>query len=55
MTQKALMYLKGILKEAMRRGLVAQNVAEPVSVRTQSRHKKPIVIPAKAEIREAIV
>ena len=54
MTQKSLTILKGILKDAMRRGLVSQNVADPVKVRTQSRHKEPVVIPSKEEVRNIV-
>ncbi len=54
MTQKTLTVLKGILKDAMRRGLVSQNVARDVTVRMQSRHKERAVIPSKEEIRQII-
>ena len=54
MTQKAIKILKGILKDAKRRGLVSQNVAQDVSVKDQSRHKGEIVIPTPEEIRQMI-
>ena len=51
MTQKAIKILKGILKDAKRRGLVSQNVAQDVSVKDQHRHKEGIVIPTPAEAK----
>ena len=54
MTQKAIKILKGILKDAKRRGLVSQNVAQDVSVKTQSRHQEEIVIPTRDEARQMI-
>jgi integrase len=43
--------LKGILKEAQRRGLVGQNVASDVQVRISSRDEEEVVIPTKEHIR----
>ena len=54
MTQKAIKILKGILKDAKRRGLVSQNVAQDVSVKDQHRHKEEIVVPCPAEVRQLI-
>jgi integrase len=54
MTQKAIKILKGILKDAKRRGLVSQNVAQDVTVKDQARHKAAIVIPTPDEIRQMI-
>ena len=51
MAAKVLVSLKAILKDARRRGLVAQNVAELVTVRVSSRHRERVVAPSKAEIR----
>src|SRR5262249_39370359 len=46
---------KGILKEAQLRGLVAQNVALPVTIETKARDKRKLQvgrdIPAKEEVR----
>jgi integrase len=50
--------LKAIVKEAQRRGLVSQNVARDVTVRTGGRHKKRLEvgrdIPTPDEIRERL-
>ena len=40
-----------IIGDAQRRGLVAQNVARDVRIRAGGRHKEPVTIPTKAEIR----
>jgi integrase len=54
MARKVLVSLKSILSDAMRRGLVAQNVALSVKVETKKREKRKLVvgrdIPSKAEI-----
>ena len=59
LAKKVLTSLKGILKEAKRRGYVAQNVAADVSIKMQSRHddrlKIGIDIPTKEEIKTLIV
>jgi integrase len=54
MARKALTTLKMIIGDAQRRGLVAQNVARDVSIRTSGRHKEPVVIPSKGEIRSLL-
>jgi integrase len=58
LTKKVLASLKAILKEAQRRGLMAQNVARDVTIRSASRHKKRaeigVDIPTKQEIRDLI-
>ena len=58
LTKKVLASVKAILKEAQRRGLVAQNVARDVTIRSASRHKKRAEIgadiPTKQEIRDLI-
>lgn len=51
MATRALRYLTMIIEEAHRRGLVAQNVAKGVKVRRSDRHKPPVIIPAKEELR----
>jgi integrase len=51
MAAKVLTSLKGLIKEAQRRGLVAQNVAREVSIRTSARHKTPVEIPTKGEVK----
>jgi integrase len=51
MTSKAVRALSSILTEAMRRGLVAQNVARGVKVTRSGRDKKRIVIPERDESR----
>jgi integrase len=47
LTRAVLTSLKGILKEAQRRGLVGQNVAAETAVKTAKRHKKRVEIPAR--------
>ena len=54
LTRDVLISLKGILSEAQRKGLVAQNVALPVRVEVSKRGRKLIVgrdIPSKEEIQ----
>lgn len=51
MATRALRYLTMIIEEAHRRGLVAQNVAKGVKVRRSDRHKPPVIIPTKKELR----
>jgi integrase len=51
LSQKIITSLKALLKDAMRRGLVRQNVATQTRVRISSRNKTKIVIPAKDDIR----
>jgi integrase len=54
MARKVLASLKSILGEAQRRGLVAQNAAQPVKVGTKEREKRKLVagrdFPSKEEI-----
>ena len=58
LAKKVLGSLKAILKEAQRRGLVAQNVARDVTVKTGGRHKKRLEvgrdIPTPEEIRKRL-
>jgi integrase len=53
--RRVLVCLKGILREAMERGLVAQNVALPVKVEMKSRDRRKLQIgrdiPSKEEIK----
>lgn len=53
LTHKSVRALSRILQEAMRRGLVAQNVARDVKVE-KSRRTDEVVIPAKEELRALI-
>jgi integrase len=52
--KKVLTSLKAIIKEAQRRGLVAQNVASVVSIRQARRHARKVKLPSKAEVKELI-
>jgi integrase len=58
LAKKVLGSLKAILKEARRRGLVAQNVARDVTIKTGGRHKKRLEvgrdIPPPEEVRERL-
>jgi len=58
MAKKVLTSLKGLLKEAQRRGDVAQNVALPVSVRMAKRDKRRLEVgvdvPSPEEVRQII-
>jgi integrase len=58
MAKKVLTSLKSLLKEARRRGNVAQNVADGVSITFDKRHKRQlkvgIDIPARAEIKAIV-
>jgi integrase len=55
MAKKVLGSLKAILSEAQRQGLVAQNVAAPVKIRTKGRDERKLAvgrdIPTKGEIK----
>jgi integrase len=51
MTRKILTSLKGVLKEAMDRGLVNRNVAVGMKVSMPSRHEDKVSIPTRDEIR----
>jgi integrase len=54
LSKKVLASLKAVIKEAQRRGLVAQNVASGVTVKIAKRHKQKVEIPSKAEIKAEI-
>jgi integrase len=54
LAKKVLSSLKAILSEAQRRGLVAQNVAANVTIRTGGRHTQAANIPSPAEIRDLL-
>lgn len=51
MARKVLQSFRSIVRDAQRRGLVAHNAAQGVSIRTAKRDKEPVVIPAKDEVR----
>jgi integrase len=51
MAKKVLASFKSILSEAESRGLVAANVAASSTIGNSGRHKVPVVIPTKAEIK----
>lgn len=51
MATKVLQSLRSLLSDAQRRGLVSQNVARGVTIRTAKRDKEPVVIPTKDEVR----
>jgi len=51
MAKKVLASFKGILSEAESRGLVAANIAALATIGNKGRHKKPVEIPTKAEIK----
>jgi integrase len=55
MASKAVRALSMIITEAMRRGLVAQNVARGVTVRRSGREKKRIVIPPIEHLKALVV
>jgi integrase len=50
LTKAVLGSLKGIIKEARRRGLIAHDPAADVTVRISRRHKERVVIPGRQEI-----
>jgi integrase len=50
LTKAVLVSLKGIFKEARRRGLIAHDPAADVTVRMARRHKERVVIPGRQEI-----
>ena len=54
LAKKVLASVKAILKDAQRRGLVNQNVAQPVSVKLASRHKTRLEIPTRDENRDLL-
>lgn len=51
MRRKVLTSLKSLITHAQRRGLVAQNVAKAVSVKTSGRERERVRIPTKDELR----
>jgi integrase len=51
---RGLRALKAVLGEAQRRGLVAQNVAAPVRLKLNRRHRERVVIPSKEHVRALI-
>ena len=51
MAKKVLTSFKGIIGEAEARGYVVGNVAGSVKIGNKGRHKEPIAIPSKAEIK----
>ena len=51
MATRVLRTLKAIISEAMRRGLVSQNVALPVRIKKQTRKKSQIAVPSKNRLR----
>jgi integrase len=51
MARKAMTTFKMIVGDAQRRGLVAQNVAASVRIRSSGRHKEPVAIPTKGEVK----
>jgi integrase len=54
MATRVMTSLRMVLAEAMRRGLVAQNVAREVKLKTHGRDKHEIEIPTKDEIRRLL-
>jgi integrase len=54
MAGKAVRALSGVLREAMRRGVLAQNVAADVKVTRSSRERAKVVIPTLGELRALI-
>ena len=51
MAKKVLTSFKGILSEAEARGYVVGNVAKSVKIGGKGRHKEPIAIPSKADVK----
>ena len=51
MAKKVLTSFKGILSEAEARGNVVGNVAASVRIGTKGRHKEPVAIPSKADVK----
>ena len=51
MAKKVLASFKGILSEAEARGHVVGNVANSVRIGNKGRHKEPVAIPTKAEVK----
>ena len=51
MAKKVLTSFKGIIGEAEARGYVIGNVASSVKIGNKGRHKEPVAIPSKAEVK----
>ena len=51
MAKKVLASFKGIMAEAEARGHVVGNVASSVRIGNKGRHKEPVAIPTKAEVK----
>jgi len=51
LARKVLANLKSILGEAQRRGLVAQNAAQPVRVDVKKRDQRKLTVPSKKEVQ----
>jgi len=54
MTAKVVRALSSVLREAMRRGVLSQNVASDVKVTRSSRERSKVVIPTMAELRSLL-
>jgi integrase len=54
LTNRVLVSLRAIMGEAMRRGLVAQNVATGVRVKISKRHEQKVKIPSREAVRELL-
>src|SRR6476660_9681528 len=54
MAKKVLTSFKGIIGEAEARGYVVGNVAVSVRIGNKGRHKEPVAIPTKAEVKSII-
>lgn len=54
MTGKAVRALSSVLREAMRHGVLSQNVASDVKVTRSSRERSKVVIPTMAELRSLL-
>lgn len=54
MTGKVIRALSSVLREAMRHGLIAQNVAADVRVTRSSRERAKVVIPTTSELRSLL-
>lgn len=55
MAIRVLRSFKAIISEAMRKGLISQNVALPVKIKRQTRQKTKICIPSKRSIRSILL
>jgi integrase len=54
MAKKVLTSFKGILSEAEARGLINANIAASATIGNKGRHKEPVAIPSKDEIRRLL-